>query len=87
MNCKYCRANCTGAKHDRELALCSGYDPPKTNGDWIRAMTDEELADFLNETNNYLCDFIMNKRCKNDTKCSDCWLEWLRHGAENVNSR
>ena len=44
MNCKYCRANCTGAKQDREIALCLGYDPPQTNADRIRAMTDEELA-------------------------------------------
>lgn len=45
MNCKYCRANCTGAKHDREIASCLGYDPPKTNADRIRAMSDEELCD------------------------------------------
>ena len=44
MNCKYCRANCTGAKQDREIAMCLGYDPPKTNADRIRAMSDEELA-------------------------------------------
>ena len=47
MNCKYCRANCTGAKQDREITFCLGYDPPKTNADRIRSMTDEELAKFI----------------------------------------
>ena len=50
MNCKYCRANCTGAKQDREIAMCLSYDPPKTNADRIRNMTDEELADFICKT-------------------------------------
>ena len=68
MNCKYCRANCTGAKHDREIALCLGYDPLKTNADRIRSMTDEELAKFLYEETDY--------------PKEEYWLDWLKQECE-----
>ena len=83
MNCKYCRANCTGAKHDREIALCLGYDPPKTNGDFILSMSDEELAEFM-------CHNVSN----GTVNCAFCgaaefcrmghngWLDWLKQERE-----
>lgn len=83
MNCKYCRANCTGAKHDREIALCLGYDPPKTNGDFIRSMSDEELALFLEEVHMKLAAFF--KRCQRNClgeDCYECYLEWLKQEVE-----
>ncbi len=50
-----------------------------TNGDKIRHMSDEELADFI-EKNNW-----RNDSCKNcadtDTTCTDCWLKWLKSEA------
>ena len=79
MNCKYCRANCTGAKQDREIALCLGYDPPKTNADRIRSMSDEELAEFI-------CHNVSN----GTVNCAFCaaeefcrmghigWLDWMK---------
>ena len=79
MNCKYCRANCSGAKQDREIALCLGYDPPKTNADRIRAMSDEELAEFMchNVSNGTVnCAF-----CAAEEFCRfghNGWLEWLQ---------
>lgn len=84
MNCKYCRANCTGAKHDREFAFCLGYDPPKTNADRLRAMSDEDLAKFLYNNSDGQCPAI--KYCPTPTapqNCSDghCWLDWLRQEA------
>lgn len=79
MNCKYCRANCTGAKHDREIALCLGYDPPKTNGDFIRSMSDEELARFLDNTDG---DSPPNvERCTIE-ESEGYWLNWLRQECE-----
>lgn len=75
MNCKYCRANCTGAKHDREIALCLGYDPPKTNGDFIRSMSDEELAIKLSEIE---YSAVMSDKAWHPAK----WLDWLRQTAE-----
>lgn len=77
MNCKYCRANCTGAKHDREIALCLGYDPPKTNADRIRAMTDEELAKVLRRPCD-IVDHIPTEWCNGRNCGYRCALDWLK---------
>jgi hypothetical protein len=50
---------------------------PKTNGDKIRAMTDEELAENLP----YLCDCPKERYdtvCANFRSCFECWLSWLK---------
>lgn len=48
-----------------------------TNGDYIRSMTDEELAACLHITD---CEripiFPRHSQCDGD--CYNCWLEWLR---------
>lgn len=55
---------------------------PHTNADRIRAMTDEELAEFLQKnrggckaltTKSYVCD---------NTDCKACWLDWLKQEVE-----
>lgn len=44
---------------------------PKTNADRIRAMTDEELADWFSS--------IAEKAVKHGGKIkSSCWLDWLK---------
>lgn len=49
----------------------------KTNGDKIRAMTDNELADLLNRItscpDSYMCDTDPNWH----GSCHGCWLNWL----------
>lgn len=52
---------------------------PLTNADRIRAMSNEELADFMK----------MKKSCPDETKhkgcvlsCGECWLEWLNTPAK-----
>jgi len=87
MNCKYCRANCTGAKQDREIALCLGYDPPKTNADRIRAMSDEELTMFLAETSRCSDWCNLYEKCKPKTDCPysvclETWNDWLKQECE-----
>lgn len=79
MNCKNCRANCTGAKRDREIAFCLGYDPPKTNADRIRKMTDEELAEMFNHAqgDGYLVGIGQRKMSAYGN-----WLEWLKQECE-----
>ena len=49
---------------------------PKTNADRIRAMTDEELAEFMNNG----CDAIApSENCtKAFYECKQCWIDWLR---------
>lgn len=73
---------------------CRFFQPPMTNADCIRSMSDEELAKLL-----YNCDDL--GYCKNLPECSDlldteegipeekcigCILHWLRQPAEEVQS-
>lgn len=62
----------------------SGYEPKvaMTNGDRIRAMTDEELVDLINEFN--ICDNRTNEECKFNygADCSECVLDWLKQPVE-----
>ena len=81
MNCKNCRANCSGAKQDREIALCLWYDPPKTNADRIRAMSDEELAEWI--FNRVKCQNCYMLPCvkhgdEGNGNCMQLWLDWLK---------
>ena len=60
---------------------------PQTNADRIRAMSDEELMQFLfNEvSNNTICSFCvptMRTKCKCDGHCKNGILEWLKQPAE-----
>ena len=79
---------------------CEDYDAPdgcksnggcgmtQTNADRIRAMTDEELMEFLEH------DYWSIDYCKKDApidqetkecllpSCKQCWLEWLKQEAD-----
>ena len=64
------------------------YTTPKTNADKIRAMSDEELADFIKRAvSNCLVD-LMYGVCKNQHCCSVCRAshpsvkEWLQSKAK-----
>ena len=70
---------CPNKTDDPDIELirnCEWY-AVKTNADRIRAMTDEELAEWRSRgqcpTGHYHGDYdCMNRSCK------DCWLEWLK---------
>lgn len=71
---------CTGT---REVDPCPGYDKCKqykpnytTNADRIRAMSDEELADFVHEGCPYIEEECTMKGCVK------CILEWLQQPVE-----
>lgn len=54
-----------------------------TNGDRIRQMTDEQLANFLIEADMNICDFCASQHAKSPLVCEqqDCTkgiLEWLK---------
>ncbi len=60
-----------------------------TNADRIRAMTDEELAKFLQKTRggcraltteSYVCDFYADDL---NADCKACWLDWLKQESKN----
>lgn len=48
-----------------------------TNGDKIRSMTDEELAQFL-ANNNFGCPCQTDCPSDGDDFCDECWLYWLK---------
>lgn len=50
---------------------------PKTNGDKIRAMTDEELSCFIADVD------CPQETCKPGMYCEKCWLNWLRSPAND----
>lgn len=53
---------------------------PITNADRIRAMTDEELADWFSI---YCCrNKIYDAHCETFVNCKACWLDWLRQEAQ-----
>ena len=60
------------------------YNKPITNADKIRAMSDEELADFIDRCEmgdidyaNTFCDL-----CNGQYECDQCRLDWLKQKAE-----
>ena len=78
----YCN-NCKARFTESEVTV------PPTNGDRIRAMTDDELADFLSKsrggcraltTESYVCDYYYDDNLNTD--CHKCWLDWLNQEVE-----
>ena len=87
--------NCTGERcliqYDKvdpatckAVGYCPQATPPRTNADRIRAMTDEELADYLSKnrggcraltTKSYVCNYYDDNL---NPDCKKCWLDWLR---------
>lgn len=47
-----------------------------TNADRIRAMTDEELADYFSELSCW--PHASKEVCRGMANCMDCWLGWLK---------
>lgn len=74
-NCKDCKTNCVYRGKDNE-ARCGSFVGTVTNADRIRAMSDEELAEFIASLD---CPDRW-RECKGH--CDDCVLEWLKQPAE-----
>ena len=78
-----CREEATFTE-DSECAKFNAQimDQPLTNGDRIRTMTDEELANFIKNHN--ICDIRSHEECKISYcgVCSQCILDWLQDPAK-----
>lgn len=84
--CKHCSAwnNQAGCQSENP---CPISDEPaiKTNGDRVRAMSNEEMAKFLFDVT--ACDscpiveFCFN--ITHETNCKTTWLDWLNSPAES----
>ena len=59
-------------------------EKPQTNADRIRSMTDEELANLLDEVGigSFLADKYPCSECTEKINCDVCYLEWLRAESE-----
>lgn len=59
-------------------------EKPQTNVDRIRSMTDEELANLLDEveTGSFMEDKYPCSECTEKINCDVCFLEWLRAESE-----
>lgn len=56
-------------------------DIPQTNGDRIRSMSDEELAEWMGK--NADCAFCqIEQHCQEEEHCGGNWLKWLKSPAE-----
>lgn len=54
--------------------------PPMTNGDKFRAMSDEEIADFIaHHGSDCIGERDDYPSCRH---CEKCWLEWLKQEAK-----
>lgn len=89
--CKSCKMGCTDSIYKIKLNTaripfdkCLDFTPKQTNADRIRAMNDEELAEFLYGLDHYWddgqCILRINDNHLNDYK--DDILEWLQSEAE-----
>ena len=60
------------------------YNKPITNADRIRAMSDEELADFIDKCEMNDIDYAKTfcDLCNGQYECDQCRLDWLQQPAE-----
>lgn len=82
--CAYHSAHCPDT--DEEVGNCKAYEPikkPVTNFDKIRAMSDEELATWVETIAG--CDLcpMLDEQCSGGevysrASCKHHWLDWLR---------
>lgn len=70
--CITCKADCHNAGTTSRIVDCSQYKPGRilTNADRIRAMSDEELAKWLEYEGGGACAEVCG------------WLDWLQQPAE-----
>ena len=78
-NCPFKNVN---ADNCHFFAGCDFARPQPTNGDRIRAMSDEELAYWM--THLHEDGHCLNERCQIflDKTCDECVLDWLKQPAK-----
>lgn len=69
-NCRTCYQDCTLSGTEFMPKSCVSYKPQITNADRIRAMTDEELVDFLWQFNADSFENVI-PFCKNPEECGE----------------
>ena len=87
INCKNCADDCR-CKGKDITPICLSFKPAKiTNADRIRAMSDEELSEFVAQqrfcTLSPIADKLGIDITQMGVKCRDNMLDWLRQEAEH----
>ena len=85
-NCKDCHSGCVHAVKDRNFVCINGVSckittgKSQTNADRIRAMSDEELADFIYRCEMSDIDYAKTfcDLCNGQYECDQCRLDWLQ---------
>lgn len=81
VDCRTCKSDCVRADGNYGYTFCDKYThPPMTNADRIRAMSDEELAEFIKniKVRAAFCKSVKN----NDAFENLCSEEWLQKPSE-----
>jgi hypothetical protein len=85
--CKYGKKRtngmyCTGERCLHFIDRTKLADGVKTNAEWMRNMTEEEMVEFIGH--NSLCDRVQGEAGNwcNNHNCTDCLREWLKQPAE-----
>ena len=77
--------------NNKMTELCYPNSYKRTNGDRIRSMTDEELAEFLSGScpkihpENHFKDCMVDNTDEwnlTENECRNCWLTWLKQEGE-----
>ena len=82
--CDQCKlyGGCDRIWKDSDDPMCVSFTKRKTNGDHVRAMTDEELTKFLTEEK--LCEIVCGENkdyCYGD--CDAQILAWMKREADD----
>ena len=80
-NCKLCLADCAFSGKDMKKGTCKGYIP-MTNSDRVRAMSDEELAEWMCSLMTAEC---CDQRCPARDICNlgdNGLVKWMKQPAE-----
>ena len=87
VDCRTCKTNCVRNDGNYGYTFCDKHThTPMTNADWIRAMSDYELAVFLSRDLKQPCDYcqlVDSDGACTETLCDDAMMKWLQNPAEN----
>ena len=92
VDCRECNTECVRADGNYGYTFCSCFTPkkkPMTNADRIRAMTDEEFAEWITAGENCvmtICDHICGGECNaiasfkksSVVACKEIVMKWLQ---------
>lgn len=67
--------------YDGEHGCAAKQFSPMTNADRIRAMNDEELAEFAIMSSKFFCTKKHNEVCEKPMGCTECAFNWLQQPA------